>query len=404
MAGRIRLAGSSPVNGSVGFRWQPHAGRRTVSRNTLAAIRVRPSAPVRYPVRVLEVGNAPAGPNSRGGMATVMRLLVEDTDPRFRIRLVPTYVDSSLAAQLWTGIVGALRASALVLLGKVDVLHVHYSLRGSVVRKSIPLFAARLRGVPTVVHSHSSHFFTWLDELPSPLRRLVREVLRADYLVVLGRSHLEESRARLGFDETNTRVLYNPVVMPAVAPSPRTGLPVRVVSLGRLGPNKGSYELVRAIGMLPNDIRANLRVTLAGDGQVEEVREFVRANALEDTIDVVGWVGAVERDRLLAESAIFVLPSHSEGLPMALLEAMSHGVVPVTTAVGAIPEVVTNGVNGVLVTPGDPGQVAQALRSLIVDPELRNRLAAGAYARAGEFDITRWRQALHDVWLEAASR
>ncbi len=173
-------------------------------------------------------------------MATVMRLLIEDTDPRFRIRLVPTYVDSFRAAQLWTGIVDVLWASALVLSGKTDVLHVHYSLRGSIVRKSIPLFAARLRGVPAVVHSHSSHFFTWLDELPCPLRRLVREALRADYLVVLGRSHLEESRARLGFDETNTRVLYNPVVTAAVAPSPRTGLPVRAVSLGRLGSTRAA--------------------------------------------------------------------------------------------------------------------------------------------------------------------
>jgi glycosyltransferase involved in cell wall biosynthesis len=170
-----------------------------------------------------------------------------------------------------------------------------------------------------------------------------------------------------------------------------------------LGENKGSYDLVRAIGMLPNDIRAHLRVTLAGDGDVEQVREVVRANGLADTVDVVGWVGPAERDRLLAESAIFVLPSYSEGLPMAVLEAMANGAVPVTTAVGAIPEVVTDGVSGLLVKPGEPEQLAAALRSLIVDAELRNRLAAAAYARAGEFDIAHWREALHDLWLAAAS-
>ncbi len=89
---------------------------------------------------------------------------------------------------------------------------------------------------------------------------------------------------------------------------------------------------------------------------------------------------------------------------MAVLEAMANGVVPVTAPVGAIPEVVTDGVNGVLVRPGDPGQLAAALQSLIVDTELRNRLAAAAHARAGEFDVARWREALHDVWLAAASR
>jgi len=357
----------------------------------------------RSAIRVLTIGNAPSGPTSRGGMATVMQLLLEDPDPRFRIRLVPTYVDASLAARLWTGISGMLKASALLIFGSIDVLHVHYSLRGSIVRKSMPLFVARRRGVPAIVHLHSSHFFTWLDELPPLLRRAVRAALRADYSVVLGRSHLERSCATLGFGESHTRILYNPVVMPAVAPSPRTRQPLRAVALGRLGTNKGSYDLVRAIGMLPNDIRAALRVTLAGDGEVDRVRELVRANALDDTIDVVGWVGTVERDRLLAESAIFVLPSYSEGLPMAVLEAMANGVVPVTTAVGVIPEVITDGVNGVLVTPGDPGELAAALQRLIVDAERRNRLAAAAHARAGEFDIVHWREALHNVWLAAAS-
>ncbi len=365
---------------------------------------VTASAPVRYPIRVLTIGNAPAGPNSRGGMATMMRLLIEDTDPRFRVRLVPTYVDASLAARLWTGISGMLKASALLLFGFVDVLHVHYSWRGSIVRKSVPLLVARLRGVPTIVHSHTSQFFPWFDELPPLLRRAIRVALRADYSVVLCQSHVKESCARLGFDESNTRVLYNPVVMPAVEPSSRTRQPLQAVSLSRMAASKGSYDLVRAIGMLPSDIRANVRVTLAGDGEVDQVREFVRANTLDDTIDVVGWVGPADRDRLLAESAIFVLPSYSEGLPMAVLEAMANGVVPVTTPVGAIPEVVTDGVNGVLVRPGDPGQLAAALQSLIVDTELRNRLAAAAHARAGEFDVARWREALHDMWLAAASR
>ncbi|GBG38178.1 glycosyltransferase family 4 protein [Mycobacterium montefiorense] len=358
----------------------------------------------RHPIRVLTIGNAPAGPNSRGGMATVMRLLIEDTDSRFRLRLVPTYVDASVAARLWTGITGMLKASLRLLFGSVDVLHAHYSLRGSVVRKSVPLFVARVRGVPTIVDCHSSHFFTWLDGLSPLQRRAVYAALRADYSVVLGQSHLQKSCVRLGFDETNTRVLYNPVVLPAVEPSPRTVGPLRVVSLGRLGANKGSYDLVRAIGLLPNDIRADLRVTLAGDGEVERVRAFVRANSLDDVIDVVGWVDPQRRDELLAESAIFVLPSYSEGLPMAVLEAMANGVVPVTTAVGAIAEVVTDGVSGVLVTPGDPVQLAAALQSLITDGDLRNRLAAAAYARARELDIDRWREALHDLWLAAASR
>ncbi|OOK79063.1 glycosyl transferase group 1 domain protein [Mycobacterium kansasii] len=66
---------------------------------------------------MLTVGTAPTGPNSRGGMAAVMQLLIEDNDPRFHVRSVATYVDDSLPAWLWTGISGMLRASALLLAG-----------------------------------------------------------------------------------------------------------------------------------------------------------------------------------------------------------------------------------------------------------------------------------------------
>jgi len=399
-------AGDSPPGCSRSPGRTPSGARSTAAERAPSAAwvgsRVKAPAATRQPIRVLTIGNAPAGPDSRGGMATVMRLIIEDTDPRFHIRHVTTYVDASLVTRLRTGISGMLKASALLLFGSVDVVHVHYSWRGSIVRKSVPLFVARLRGVPSIVHGHTSHFFPWLDGLPPPLRRAVRAALRADYSVVLARSHIEKSCTRLGFDESHTRLLYNPVVMPAATPSPRSGQPLRVVSLGRLGTNKGTYDLVRAVGMLRDDIRANVRITLAGDGDVDQVRTLVHAGGLEDILAVVGWVDSAERDRLLAESAIFVLPSYSEGLPMAVLEAMANGVAPVTTAVGAIPEVVTDGVNGLLVRPGDPVQLAAALQSLVADADLRNRLAAAAHARAGEFDVAHWREALHDLWLTAA--
>lgn len=361
-------------------------------------------ASIRCPIRVLTIGPAPSAPKSRGGMATVMRLMLEDHDPRFRIYVVPTYVDASLLVRLSTGIWGMLKASTLILLGRVDVLHAHYSYRGSVIRKAVPLFVARLRGVSTIIHCHSSQFFEWMDGLPALARHAVRFGLRADYCLVLGQSHVEESRVSLGFDARNTRVLYNPVVVPAVTPSPRMQRPLRVVALGRLGENKGTYDLIRAIGSLPERIRQDLRFTLAGDGEVAQARDFVRSHGLDDVVDVVGWIDAAARDRLLAESAILVLPSYSEGLPMAVLEAMAQGVVPVTTAVGGIPDVITNGVDGLLVTPGDTAQLAAALQDLVVDDEMRNRLAAAAHARMAAFDIMHWHESLHELWTAAAAR
>ena len=81
---------------------------------------------------------------------------------------------------------------------------------------------------------------------------------------------------------------------------------------------------------------------------------------------------------LLAALDIFVLPSHSEGVSLALLEAMAAGLPVIATAVGGLPEVVTDGVNGLLIPPQDPEALAQALARLLDDPALAKKLGENA--------------------------
>jgi hypothetical protein len=87
------------------------------------------------PLRVLVVGPAPAHALSRGGMATVAALIARHPDERFRITVVPTYVDESRPRKLWVGIRGMLWASWLLLRGHVDLLHLNLAHGGSVIRK-----------------------------------------------------------------------------------------------------------------------------------------------------------------------------------------------------------------------------------------------------------------------------
>ncbi|MUL81732.1 glycosyltransferase family 4 protein [Mycobacterium sp. CBMA247] len=357
------------------------------------------------PVRVLAIGPAPASPDSRGGMASVMRLLLDDPDPRFTITAVPTFIDAGVATRLWVGVRGMLTASVLILRGRTDVVHVHLAHGGSVVRKSLPLMVARLRGVPAIVHGHSFNFSGWLDPLPDPIRRLVRIALHADHWLVLGGSLAEQYRRSLVLPEDKVEVLYNPVVVPSIE-SRRTpaSRPLTVLSLGRLGQRKGTYDLIQAVGLLPADVRAQLRIVLAGDGEVEQVRTLVGSRRLDDVVDVVGWVEPPARDELLGQADIFVLPSYDEGLPMAILEAMAHGVVPLSTPVGGIPEAITDGVDGLLVPPGEPKLLAGALERLATDDALRVALAAAARRRAETFDIAGWRARLATLWLDLTDR
>jgi FkbM family methyltransferase len=357
-------------------------------------------SPAEGPLRVLVVGPAPAGRVSRGGMATVAALMAAHPDPRIRVTVVPTYVDSSVWRRLLVGVCGMLRASWLLLRGRTDVLHVHLAHGGSVIRKGLPLWAARLAGVPSVIHGHSYDFGGWFDRLPPLGQALVRGALVADRWVVLGERHVDEYASRLRLTDGQIGPLHNAVEIPACA-VPQSGVDrVHAVALGRLGVRKGSYDVIAAVGALDEALRTRLRVTLAGDGEVDEVRAAVALAGLGQTINVVGWLDAAERDALLSTAHVFLLPSHDEGLPMALLETMACGLVPLTTAVGSIGEAVRDGVTGLLVPPNHPDQIAEVLGTLIENEPLRIRLGAAARSRAHDFRLDHWYQQLTELWID----
>lgn len=352
-------------------------------------------------IRVLVVGPKHPSGNSRGGMATVVGLMREHHDDRVQITTVATYVDDRVSSRLATAVWGLARATALIMLGRVDVVHVHLAHKGSVARKSVPLLAARLRGVPAVVHAHSYDFASWFDTLPGWARAVVRRLLPAEQWLVLGDGLVASYQERLRVPPAAIRSFRNPapLVQPArpVADEP-AGTPVRAVALGRMGHRKGTYDLLDALDRLGPDARRSLRVVLAGDGEVEEVRAAIVRRGLGDVVEARSWLAAPERDALLRSSDVFLLPSHAEGLPMAMLEAMASGLVPVVGRVGAVAEVAHDDVNALLVDPGDPAVLATAIESLVLDAELRRRLATAARATAGGLSVDVWFDDLVDVW------
>ncbi|GAB3133850.1 glycosyltransferase family 4 protein [Tsukamurella serpentis] len=348
--------------------------------------------------RVLVVGPAPPGRTSRGGMATVIGHMAAHPGPSVRIRLLTTYVDAAPWTRLTTGLRGMLRGMCALARREVDVVHVHLSHGGSVVRKSPILWTARLRGVPAVVHGHSYDFAGWVASLPRAARPVVRWALPADRWLVLGSRLAAEYAQALRLAPDRIEVLYNPV--PPALPALPTGGRIDVVALGRLGRRKGSYDLIDAVAALDPALRARMHLTLAGDGEVERVR--AAASALGGAVTVRDWLTPAERDELLSTATVFALPSYEEGLPMALLEAMAAGLVPLTSPVGGIPEAITDGADGLLVPPGDVPALTAALARIITEPQLRARLSDGARLRAADFDIADWYARLGEIWRTAA--
>ena len=150
---------------------------------------------------------------------------------------------------------------------------------------------------------------------------------------------------------------------------------MQVVTIGTLGRHKGHFEILEAADRLRG---GGVRFVLAGPdatsgrGDGGEVRRRAGDLGLNGQVAFPGALGPQEKRRLLAEADVFLLASHAEGMPNAVLEAMAAGLPVVATGVGAVPEMLPD---GVLVPVGDPGAIARVLLELAGDPE--RRLALG---------------------------
>jgi len=147
--------------------------------------------------------------------------------------------------------------------------------------------------------------------------------------------------------------------------------------LGHLLRDKGVYDLVRAFGLVAQRFPA-LKLVLGGVGNIDEVRQLAAQLEIQERVSCPGWLDPERKTAALAGSTLFILPSYAEGMPMALLEAMSWEMPVIRHTGGGIPQVIESGVNGLLVAPGDIDGLAAAIRRLLEDTALRERLGAAA--------------------------
>lgn len=286
----------------------------------------------------------------------------------------------------WSAATSSLRLlGAILTMAKDRILdptrihHIHVAGRGSTSRKLILTEAAHLLGCFHILHLHDYDYATDFAARSPRQQSLIRRMFqRADCVVALGQRDRVTLATLLGVDEDHLVTAHNCVPDPG-AHNVRAGEPPLIVFLGRLSERKGVPELLLALSH-PVMKELRWRAVLAGDGPVEDYRRQAADMGLSGLVDMPGWLSADETRALCARADILVLPSHAEGLAMAVLEGLSHGLAVVTTRVGAHEEVISDGETGVFVPVGDKDALAAALAKLITDPDIRSRLAAGARA------------------------
>jgi glycosyltransferase involved in cell wall biosynthesis len=333
--------------------------------------RVKTPAP-----RVLMVGTALEG---RGGVAAVVAVLRRHgLFERESVRYVATHAEGKRLAKACGAVSGFWQTLRVCAGQHPAVVHVHAASHASFLRKSIVLAIARLAGSKTIFHLHGGGFRTYATRESGPLlRRWIRHTLESSSVVIAlsenwaGFVHEFAPRAKVA-------VVPNAVPLPPRADVTREEAG-RVLFLGRLEAAKGVFELLAA-GALLAPACPHLKLVFGGEGDAAALRRRAEELGIGRQVECLGWVGQQQRDAELARAAVFCLPSHAEGLPMSMLEAMAVGKAVVVSSVGGIPEAVRDGENGVLVPARDEETLAAALARLLDDAGLRAALAGRARA------------------------
>jgi glycosyltransferase involved in cell wall biosynthesis len=182
-------------------------------------------------------------------------------------------------------------------------------------------------------------------------------------------------------------VIANGVETDVFFPGGHGGPEIRLICVGRLIERKGQQHLLRAFAQLaPAYPRGAVRLVLVGTGDAEQpLRQQAADQGVADLVTFSGFVPREQMPEVYRQADLFVLPSQSEGMSIALLEAMAAGLAVVVTDTGGTDELVGHGDNGLVVDWADPDQLRNALRLLIDQGELRRRMGRRSRERAQAF-------------------
>jgi glycosyltransferase involved in cell wall biosynthesis len=322
--------------------------------------------------------------NARGGMRSVVDAYERDgIFKRWQFQWLWTHCEGSPIKKMVQGMKAFLKMLILLIQGKVSFLHLHSAMRGSFWRKSLFMVTAKLFGVPCILHLHGSEMKTFYNGLSVLGKRSVRWSLEhADVVIVLSESW--KAFVLQAAPKAKVSIINNYVSLPKSTLVAKNNTTFNVLFLGVLGHRKGVFDL---LATWPEVIKKvpHARLLIGGNGEVEKSKLMAKNLGINESVDFLGWIDGDKKAELLKNANAFVLPSYNEGLPMSVLEAMSYKTPVITTNVGGIPELISNGINGILIVPGDQAELADALINFGQNIDLRLLIATAGQQRVEAF-------------------
>ena len=317
-----------------------------------------------------------------GGISAVVNGYYEaGLDEKINLKYIGTMKEGSKAYKL------AVAAKAYMEFSKelpnADVIHVNVASDNSFRRKSIFVHKAHKANKKIIIHQHGGDFKNFFANENDDAGRdaILNTICMAEKLIVLSDGWKEyfESILKEKTEKPQIVVLNNSIRIPSdTEASGRAYGSHNLLFLGRICRDKGIEELLNSFERLSNEF-TDMHLYLGGIYEDEGFKKKIEAH--REQITFLGWIDGDKKTEYLKKCDILVLPSYYEGFPVCVVEGMAYGCSVVATRVGAIPEIIEDGIDGILIQPRDEGSLTEGLRELLGDDLFMERIGNAARAK-----------------------
>lgn len=298
---------------------------------------------------------------TKGGMTAV---LVSYKKYIEGMQFIPTWKLGNKLVKSWYALQAIMRTWLKCKFDKnIKIVHIHGAANASFYRCKIFINLAKKLGKKVILHEHAADFVEFYNNTNNKAD-ISDTINKCDKLIVLSESW-KQYFISIGIDRNKICVLNNIVSPPEPMPIKRSDDKLHLLYMGEISKRKGAFDLLKAICKEKEFFKDKLMLRMGGNEVDGDIKRFIKDNGLESFVNYEGWVAGDHKKECLNWEDVYILPSYNEGLPIAILEAMSYGHPVISTPVGGIPEVVENKRNGILVEPGDQKEIADAIRYYI---------------------------------------
>ena len=284
---------------------------------------------------------------------------------------------------------------------KIDIVHLNIPCDAKgIIREFLMIWVSNLCKKKVIAHLHGGLYMT--EKITNrAIASMFGYILNKSSIVVV-QSKVERLYLSNTYGFSQAEVLSNSIEIGEKKDCVIDDKLLNLLYLGRIEKNKGIAEIVSAFTKLYKEVR--FRFLLCGDGPDRSDFEKELRGVMGDDFEYRGIVAGAAKSDAILQSDVFILPSYFEGLPMALLETMGSGLVPVITSVGSIPEVVEHKKNGILVAKKDADDLYLKLKMLLNDRELICQLSEQAHNTVkNRFDSDKFIAGLEGIYIKALS-